>query len=171
MWIPPNPTPLTQQTSSPVLIPVLVEFMLLMVTHLCLHVFSSLLRCPVRFQPKTMLDSCDLTLIWFVGVHVLIMSIVFIYVCWCPTRFPYHILFVSFNSNTTGATCGTGTVNPCEEHEFTPAVSGIRVSRSSVFCIKFCRSLFVLFSCWPLCCHSTDLFFWLPLWYLQTFFI
>ena len=55
------------------------------------------------------------------------------------------MMFVSFKSNTTGATCGAGTINPCEAHEFTPAFSVVRVSRSSVFCIKCCRSLFVLF--------------------------
>jgi hypothetical protein len=55
------------------------------------------------------------------------------------------MMFVSFKSNTTGATCGAVTANPCEVHEFTPTFSGVRVSRSSVFCITFCRSLFVLF--------------------------
>jgi hypothetical protein len=79
------------------------------------------------------------------GVHVLIMSIILIYVSWCPTRLPYHMMFVSVNSNTTGATCGAWTANPCEAHELTPAFSGVRISRFSFICIKFCRSLFVLF--------------------------
>ena len=40
-------------------------------------------------------------------------------------------------------------------------LSGVRVARSLVFWVVFCRSLFVLLSFffWP---------FWLPLWYLQT---
>ena len=31
---------------------------------------------------------------------------------WCPTRFPYQMMFMSFFSNTAGVICGTGTVNP-----------------------------------------------------------
>ena len=82
------------------------------------------------------------------------------------------MMFVSFNSSTTGATCGTETANPCEAHEFTPVCSGVRVSRFSVFCIMFCRSLFVLFLFGgSLYCLSYDLFIWLPLWYLQTYFL
>jgi hypothetical protein len=91
-----------------------------------------------------MFDSCILTPICFVGGSVLFMSIVFIYVFWC-LRFLYQMMFVSFNSSTTGATCGAETASPCEAHEFTPVCSGVRVSRFSVFCIMFCRSLFVLF--------------------------
>ena len=53
-------------------------------------------------------------------VHVLFMLYVFIYVNWCTTRFPYYIMFVSFNSNTTGVTCGAGFANPSGAHEFTP---------------------------------------------------
>ena len=92
-----------------------------------------------------MFDSCVLTPICFVGGSVLFMSIVFIYVFWCTTRLPNKMMFVPFNSSTTGATCGAETANPCEAHEFSPAFSGVRVSRSSVFCLMFCRSLFVLF--------------------------
>jgi hypothetical protein len=114
----------------------------------CLHVFMFLVPCcDVRydFRVKTIFDSCVLTPICFVGGFVLIMSIVFIYVCWCTTRLPYKMMFLSFNSSTTGATRGAETANPCETHEFSPAFSGVRVSRSSVFFIMFCRSLFVLF--------------------------
>jgi hypothetical protein len=32
-----------------------------------------------------------------------------------------------------------------QEHVFTPAFSGLRVARSSVFCVLFCRLLFVFF--------------------------
>ena len=35
-----------------------------------------------------------------------------IYVYWCPTRFPCQMMFVSFNSNTTGVTSETGTADP-----------------------------------------------------------
>ena len=38
-------------------------------------------------------------------VDILFMLFVFIYVYWCPTRFLYQMMFVSFNSNTTSVTC------------------------------------------------------------------
>jgi hypothetical protein len=50
----------------------------------CIYVFMFLFPCcDVRydFRLNTMLDSCVLTPIWFVGGSRLIMSIVFIYVC------------------------------------------------------------------------------------------
>jgi hypothetical protein len=72
----------------------------------------------------------------------------------------------------------------------TPVFSVVRVARSLVFCVMFCRSLFVLllFFYWSLhclsffdlrllvtplvscghciVCYSSDYGFWLPLWYL-----
>ena len=56
-----------------------------------------------------------------------------------------------------------------------PVFSGVRVTRSLVLCVVFCRSLFVLlyFFFWPLCC----LFFFdvriliTSLWYLQALLI
>ena len=109
------------------------------------HAFSSCCDIRYDFRVKTMLDSCFLTPICFVEGSVLFMSIVFVYVFWCPTLLLYKMMFVSCSSSTVGATCGADTPNPCEAHEFTPAFSGVRVSRSSVFCIMFCGSLFVLF--------------------------
>jgi len=45
------------------------------------------------------------------------------------------------------------------EHTSSPCVfSGVRVTRSLVFRVMFCRSLFAF---WPLCCLSFDL--WLPI--------
>jgi hypothetical protein len=65
--------------------------------------------CDVRydFSVKTMFSS---SLLPFVlnGVHALFILFVFMYLCWCPTRFPYHTMFVSFNSNTTDASSGAG---------------------------------------------------------------
>ena len=55
--------------------------------------------------------------------------------------------FVSFNSYTTGVTCGEGTANPFGAPAFIPVLSRVRVARSLVFCVVFCRSLFVLFLC------------------------
>ena len=79
-------------------------------------------------------------------------------------------------SKTMGATCGAGTAYPYGWPEFTPVVSGVRFVRSLVFCVLFCRSLFVLFLLaivlsmlwfmasdypfgifWPLCCLCFDL--------------
>jgi hypothetical protein len=58
------------------------------------------------------------------------------------------------------------------EHMSSPPVfSGVRVDWSLVFCVVFCRSLFVLLSFffWPLCCLSFDLRILIALiWCLQT---
>ena len=65
------------------------------------------------------------------------------------------MMFMSFNSNTTGVTCGEDTASHSGEPTFTPAFSGVSVTRSC-FCVMFCRSLFALLSLffWPLCCLS-----------------
>ena len=57
-------------------------------------------------------------------------------------------------SNTTGATGGVGTAYPPGALAFIPGFGGVRVARSLIFCIMFCRWLFVLLSFffWPLCC-------------------
>ena len=57
-------------------------------------------------------------------------------------------MLVSFNSHTTGGTCGAETANPSGAHEFIPASSGTRVTRSvvSVYC-------FVV-RCLPFCSFS-----------------
>ena len=89
-------------------------------------------------------------------------------------------------SNTMGAACGAGTVSKLTlgsllcltmvwwvphvkqerhvlpEHPSSPPVfSGLCVARSLVFCVMFCRPLFVFWSffCWPLYCLSFDLQF------------
>ena len=51
------------------------------------------------------------------------------------------MVFMSFNSNTTGVTSGTGTDNPSGAPELTPGFSGVRIARSLGFCVVFCRSL------------------------------
>ena len=81
------------------------------------------------------IDSC---LFCVGGNHALFMLFVFIYAYWCPTRFPYQMMFVSFNGNTTGVTRGTGIAKPSEAPEFTPVFSGVRVALSLVFCVMFC---------------------------------
>ena len=46
-------------------------------------------------------------------------------------------------SNKTGTTCGTGTAYPSGASQI---FSGVRVARSLVFCVMFCKSLFVITS-------------------------
>jgi hypothetical protein len=46
--------------------------------------------------------------------------------------------------NTTDVKCGIGTAYPSGAPEFTPGFNGVRVARSLVFCLMFCRLLFVL---------------------------
>ena len=60
-------------------------------------------------------------------------------------------LFVTFHrvcnkSNTTSATNGAGTGYLSGAPDFTPSFSGVRVARSLVFSVVFCRSLLVLCS-------------------------
>jgi len=44
---------------------------------------------------------------------MLYLLICIFYAYWCLTRFPYHMMLVSFNnSNMTGATSETGTAYP-----------------------------------------------------------
>jgi len=66
----------------------------------------------------------------------------------------YLYVYIETHNNTTGATCGAGIACPSEEPEFSPVVSGVRITRSLVLCVMFCRSLFVLLSFffWPFCC-------------------
>jgi hypothetical protein len=61
-----------------------------------------------------------------------------------------NLMFVSFNSNTIGVTWGARTANPSGSPQ---VFSGVHVARSLVFCVMFCRSLYVLLSFffWPLC--------------------
>ena len=70
------------------------------------------------------------------------------------------MLFVSFNSNTTGATSGAGTAYSFGAPEFTtPSISVVRVTQSLVFCVMLCRSLLLHLSFFfrALCCLSFDL--------------
>ena len=62
--------------------------------------------------------------------------------------FPVLSSFMTYHRvcNTKGVTSGAGTANPSGEPDFTPVFSGVGVTRSLVFCVMFCRSLFVLLS-------------------------
>jgi hypothetical protein len=73
----------------------------------------------------------------------------YLYLFTCPTRFLYQMMFVTFNSNTTGVTCGAGTAYPSgtpeftPEPEFTPDFSGICAAQHLVFCVVFCRTYII----------------------------
>ena len=56
--------------------------------------------------------------------------------------------------NTTGGNSRAGTAYPSGARKLTPVFSGVRVNRSMVLCVCFCRSLFVLVYrlSWQLCC-------------------
>jgi len=86
----------------------------------------------------------------------------------------YHRVCNKIKSNARDATCGAGTAYPSgTADQFILFLCGIHVARSLVFCVLFCRSLFVLLSFYIghfIVCPSIY-GFWLPLWYLQTFLI
>jgi hypothetical protein len=105
--------------------------------------FSSILRCLLRLRFPNEND------VRFVITPICVVEgscFICIYFAYqCPTRFPYHIMFMSFNSNMN-----------CREHDFTPVFRGDRVGRSLIFCVVFCRrSVVILSICfWPLYCLS-----------------
>ena len=71
-----------------------------------LHVFTFLVPCCdvcYDFRVKTMFDSSYLP-VCFVRGSFIFMLFVFMFENWCPTGFPYQMMSVSFNSNTTGVT-------------------------------------------------------------------
>ena len=90
-------------------------------------------------------------------------------------------MFLSFNSNTMGVTCGAGTTNPSMAPEFTSCYfCGVCVARSLVFYVMFCGSLSVLWC--TASGHTFGIFdvrllvtplvslmygFWSHLWYLR----
>jgi len=62
------------------------------------------------------------------------MLFVVIYVYCCPTRLPYLIMFVSFNSNTKDVTSGVETASLPEHLSSLLILSGYRVAQSLVMC-------------------------------------
>ena len=99
----------------------------------CLHLFSAVLWESQRFLRKNDARFVLFSICFVEGVHVLFMLFVFIFAYWCPPRFLFHMMFVSFNSNTTGV-----------DREFLtrrrhlsslPVFSGVDVARSLVFSV------------------------------------
>ena len=71
------------------------------------------------------------------------------------TRFLYQMIFMSFNSNTTGVTSEAGTANTSGGPEYTPSFSGVYVAQSISLCVLLCGSMFVIVSfSLPLHCLS-----------------
>ena len=54
-------------------------------------------------------------------------------------------MFMSFIDNTAGVTSGMGTANYSGATALISIVCGLSVSKSLVFCVVLCKSLFVLF--------------------------
>jgi len=73
----------------------------------------------------------------------------------CRNHNPVYSSFMTYQSNTMGATCGAGTSYLLGAPEFSPQVfNGVHVARSLVFCVMFCITLlFCCFSFLPLFCH------------------
>ena len=92
------------------------------------------------------------------------MLFVFIYIYRFPTLFPYQMIFVSFNRNTTSVTSGSETDYPSGAPVSIPGFQ-LGSCQSLVFCVVVRRSLFVLFLVVPL---SSIYPISLPFWYLQT---
>ena len=122
------------------------------------------------FCIKTMSD-LSLHPFEFVQVHVLFKLFVFIYLYWYPTRFPYQMMFVLFNSSKTGATNWAGTAYLPGAPELSPIFLGLVFLNLQTFCVVFSRSLFC--SCWLfpfvycIGCSLKNFGFWLCLgWFL-----
>lgn len=78
-------------------------------------------------------------------VHTLLFSCL-------PTRIFYWfisnkiIYFCTFMSNTTTATCGTGSAcNPNGAHDIKPVFDWVRVAQLFMLCFMYCRLSFCLF--------------------------
>ena len=99
---------------------------------------SSCFAVYYKFHVQTMFDS-----------FLLINVICFIYVHWCSTRFPYQMMFVSFNSHMTGVTSRAETPSHSGTSEFTSVLVGVPIA--PYLLVVFCISLFVslCFFFWP----------------------
>ena len=54
------------------------------------------------------------------------------YVYWCVTRFPYRVMFMSLNRDTTGATSGAGIAYPIGAPELPKMFFAVRVDQSLI---------------------------------------
>ena len=104
--------------------------MLFILSNYMYSCFSSVLWCTPQFLRKN-----DIRVVFSHICFVIFMLFLFIYVYWCPTWFPFQMMFVSFYSNKTGVINGAGTANPSGVPEFTTGFSEVRAGRSLILCI------------------------------------
>ena len=100
----------------------------------CFHVFSSVLWYPPGLSLKNGVG-IGLIPICLVGVRVFFK---FIHVYWCPPRFPYQMMFVSFNSNTTDVISGAGIANYSGAPEFLVVFGFFSVQYLVNHCVSCC---------------------------------
>jgi hypothetical protein len=92
--------------------------------------------------------------LWYLQTLLICALLIYLRIL-VSTWFPYHLMFVSFESNTSRVISGAGTANKCWTHDITHGFSVVRVDQSLVFCL-FCR--FVLFLSHCIVCPI-----WLPI--------
>ena len=128
--------------------------LLTITTHLC-HRWQQMFRCgnhnpailssfvimtgfvTITTRLVPLVEQELLTVLEFTSVFNLVRVVHFlgyfylscIIVCRFPTRFPFHMMLVSFINNTTGVASGAGTANLFG----TPVISGDRIVHSLVF--------------------------------------
>ena len=142
---------LQEHLSSPQFIHVLVGFALFILSNYMSMSsrFRSVMYYDTFFLPPICFSFCFLKFMFFFNV---------ICMYWCSTWFPCQIMFMSFNSNTTGSTNGEGTYNPSGRPELMPGF---------VWCV--CCSFFVdhCLSFVLNCLRITPCDY--PLWYIINF--
>ena len=72
------------------------------------------------------------------------MLFVFLWVYWCPTQFPYQIISCRRIVTRLVSHVEQKLLTLPEYLSSSLVFSGVCVARSLVFCVMFCRSLFVL---------------------------
>jgi hypothetical protein len=111
--------------------------------------------CPITFL-QVFSSDVRYDYVRFVFTHILLCRecrFYLYYLYWCPTGFLYKMIFVSFDSNTTGVTSGARTVEPSGSHVFTPVFNGVHVVQCFDFCVVFCPPLFSPLSILLCFCH------------------
>ena len=91
---------------------------------------------------------------WFISHYILVIKSVWLHIQLPGLWINVYIMIIAETAYTSGV--------------HSRFFCGIRVARSLVFCVVFCRSLFVLLSFFCHCVVSPSIEFWEPLWYLHT---
>jgi hypothetical protein len=104
--------------------------------------YSWKILCTLRF-PRKYDVGFVFTSMCFVGSSCFI-NVICIYLLVSNT-IPFQMMFMSFNSNTTVSLVEQELITLPEHLSSAPVYSGVRIARSFVFFVVFCRSLLVLF--------------------------